>query len=264
MAKLKKLFRSVFRKKRQRSNLEDIFPEVGFFGKKEIHALEKTLGFKIGEARYYEQAFSHRSILRENEAAASNQRLEYLGDAILGMLIGEYLFGELPRGQEGDLTKIRSAYVKNSTLAKCAQSLELDQFLVLGQHAEKNLERGFSSIMSDVMEALVASIYFDKGIERVRKFVHSRMLPIMKKHKDQVNKNYKSTLLEKYQALKRVSPTYDVIEESGPDHNKEFLVGVYVNEKIIGRGKGKSKKNAEQDAAKDALEKLNNQLTQEK
>ncbi|MDC1068198.1 ribonuclease III [Candidatus Kapabacteria bacterium] len=256
MAILINLFEGIFKKKIQKSNLVELFPEVGFFDKNQKNELEKILGFKISEVRYYEQAFSHRSILRENDIASSNQRLEYLGDAILGMLIGEYLFSTLPKGQEGDLTKMRSAFVKNTTLAKCAKSLNLDQFLKIGQHAEKHLKKGFDSIMSDVMEALIASIYFDRGIEKTKEFVHNKMLPIMKNFKDQINKNYKSSLLEKYQALEKISPTYEVLKESGPDHNKEFLVGVYVNNSQIGQGQGKSKKSAEQDAAKNALEKV--------
>lgn len=254
MANFKELFKLIFKKKVNKSKLMEMFPELGFFSKDDIESLEKILGFKIIEPRFYEQAFSHRSILREHDSAESNQRLEFLGDAILGMLIGEYLFAELPKGQEGDLTKVRSAYVKNSTLAKCAESLNLDKFVKVGQHAEKNLKRGYQSMMSDAMEALIASIYFDQGIDKAREFVESKVLPIMRKYKDQVNKNFKSSLLEKYQALEKISPTYEVIDESGPDHNKEFLVGVYVKQKLIGKGKGKSKKIAEQDAAKNALE----------
>jgi ribonuclease-3 len=258
MATFKTFLERLFPKKIKESNLEGLFPEVGFFDNNEKKNLERVLGFEIGEIRFYEQAFSHRSILRENETASSNQRLEYLGDAILGMLIGEYLFSTLPKGQEGDLTKVRSAFVKNTTLAKCAQSLELDQFLKIGAHAERHFQKGYNSIMSDVMEALIASIYFDKGIEVAKEFVHLKLLPIMVKYKDQVNKNFKSTLLEKYQSIDKISPTYSVLEESGPDHNKEFLVGVFVKEKLIGKGSGKSKKIAEQDAAKNALQNFTN------
>lgn len=256
MPAFKNLFDNILKKKIKKSSLKEIFPEVGFFSKEEKKELEKVLGFKIQTISFYEQAFSHRSLLREIEEASSNQRLEFLGDAILGMLIGEYLFEKLPKGKEGDLTKMRSAFVKNVTLAKCADELNLFRFLKVGQHAEKQVQKGYTSIMSDVMEALVASIYFDKGLERCRKFVHNRLLPIMLKHKDQINKNYKSILLEWCQAQRKENPIYKIIEEKGPDHNKEFLVGVYVNETLIESGFGKSKKTAEQDAAKMALEKL--------
>lgn len=240
-------------KKKDKSKFENRFPELGLFSDNDKNMLEKIIGFQTSNIGYYEQAFVHRSLLRETEIQESNQRLEFLGDAILGMIIGEYLFDNHPKGREGDLTKLRSAFVKNSTLAKCAKSLKLDELLKTGDHAEKHIEKGFESMMSDVMEALIASIYFDKGYYKCRDFVLSVLLPIMNENKDQINKNYKSILLEKFQAERKPAPTYDVLKEQGPDHNKEFLVGVFFGEEKIGQGLGKTKKSAEQNAAKNAL-----------
>ena len=251
--KVRNLLAGLIGRKKTKSNFMEIFPELGLFSKRDIFELEALLGVKVKKVAYYEQAFVHRSLLRETEITESNQRLEFFGDSILGMIIAEYLFSKLPKGREGDLTKFRSAFVKNSTLAKCAETLKLDNYIKTGEHAEKHIDKGFESMMSDVMEALLAAIYFDRGIDVCREFVYSKLLPIMEEHKDQVNKNFKSSLLEKYQAEKKITPTYQVLKEEGPDHSKEFLVGVYVNSEIIGKGIGKTKKSAEQDAAKNAL-----------
>lgn len=253
---LRDFISGIIGRKKNKSKFSERFPDLGLFSNNEIVQLESVLGFKIDNLGFYEQAFVHRSLLREKDIAESNQRLEFLGDAILGMIIGEYLFETHPKGKEGDLTKLRSAFVKNSTLAKCARQLQLDDLLKTGDHAEKHLDKGYESMMSDVMEALIAAIYFDKGYYSCRDFVLKVLLPIMEKSKDQINKNYKSILLEKFQSEQKLSPTYDVIKEDGPDHNKEFLVGVFVKEKQIGQGLGKTKKSAEQDAAKNALNNL--------
>ena len=255
MGKLSSILEILFSSKESKTKLGKLFPEFGLFTLEQTKNLEKVLGFKISKAKYYEQAFTHRSLVSSSKPKEliSNQRLEYFGDSILGMVIGEHLFKSLPQGKEGDLTKLRSAYVNNSTLAKCAEKLKLNEFLLLGSHAERTFEKGYESIMSDAMEALVAAIYFDNDIEVTKKFILTRMLPIMEDYKNLVNKNYKSILLEKFQADQQDVPTYNVLNEEGPDHNKEFEVGVYLNDKLIGKGKGKSKKSAEQEAALNAL-----------
>lgn len=246
------------KRKLLKSNLGNLFPELGFFSLEDKVSLEKKLNLKINHIRFYEQAFTHRSLLTEEKEKRifSNQRLEFFGDSILGMIIGEYLFETLPEGREGDLTKLRSAYVNNSTLAKCADHLEIQEYLLLGQHAERTFDKGFESIMSDAMEALVAAIYYDQGFQITKNFVLDKVLPVMENHKHLVHKNYKSILLEKFQAEQKPVPKYDVLDESGPDHNKEFTIGVYLEDKLIGTGTGKSKKSAEQDAAFNALENL--------
>lgn len=157
--------------------------------------------------------------------------------------------------REGDLTKLRSVYVKNSTLAECGTILKINKFLIYGSHAEKNLHIGYESIVSDLVEALIAAIYLDKGFDKAREFVRSKLLPIMSNFDNKISTNYKSLLLEKCQESTQYQPKYEVISESGPDHNKEFLVSVIVNNSVLASGKGKTKKAAEQEAAKSALEK---------
>jgi ribonuclease-3 len=184
-----------------------------------------------------------------------NQRLEFLGDALLGSIIADYLFHNYLDMREGDLTKLRSVYVKNSTLAECGTILKINEFLIYGSHAEKNLHIGYESIVSDLVEALIAAIYLDKGFDKAREFVRSKLLPIMSNFDNKISTNYKSLLLEKCQESTQYQPKYEVISESGPDHNKEFLVSVIVNNSVLASGKGKTKKAAEQEAAKSALEK---------
>ena len=184
-----------------------------------------------------------------------NQRLEFLGDALLGSIIAEYLFHNYLDMREGDLTKLRSVYVKNSTLAECGTILKINEFLIYGSHAEKNLHIGYESIVSDLVEALIAAIYLDKGFDKAKEFVRTKLLPIMSNFDSKISTNYKSLLLEKCQESTQYQPKYEVISENGPDHNKEFLVSVIVNNQVLASGKGKTKKAAEQEAAKSALEK---------
>lgn len=157
--------------------------------------------------------------------------------------------------REGDLTKLRSVYVKNSTLAECGTILKINEFLIYGSHAEKNLHIGYESIVSDLVEALIAAIYLDKGFDKAKEFVRTKLLPIMSNFDSKISTNYKSLLLEKCQESTQYQPKYEVISENGPDHNKEFLVSVIVNNQVLASGKGKTKKAAEQEAAKSALEK---------
>ena len=248
-----------FSSKQFKSNHKEIFPGVGFFNSKQQKEIESLLNLKINNINYYEQAFTHRSFLQEQgqNDVKSNQRMEFFGDSILGMVVGEYLFHKNPDQQEGDLTKLRSAYVNNLTLAKCANELKLSQFLALSYSAEKSLDRGSESILADLVEAIVAAVYLDNNIEVVRKFIIENLIPTMEENKEIINENYKSSLLEKIQAKIQKNPTYKVLDDFGPDHNKEFEIGVYINEKLVGTGKGKSKKAAEQKAAKNALDKNN-------
>lgn len=243
--------------KKFKSNHKEIFPGVGFFNVKKKKELEDILGLKINNINYFEQAFTHRSFLQiqGQEEIESNQRMEFFGDSILGMVVGEYLFHTKPEQQEGELTKLRSAYVNNNTLAKCAYNLNLKKFIALSFSAEKSLGKGADSILSDLVEAIVAAVYLDNNLMVVRKFIHDKLMPTMRENKEVVNKNYKSILLEKTQAKIKLNPTYKVLKEIGPDHNKEFEVGVYINGEQKGKGSGKNKKTAEQNAAKNALEK---------
>lgn len=241
-----------------KSNRKGSFPSVGFLDDKKIYQLEETLGVSIICKEYFEQALTHRSylqILPEEEDFKSNERLEFLGDAILGMIVAEYLFSMHTNVMEGKLTKMRSWLVNKKSLAIGARNLHLDKFLMLSYSASKSMNQGSDSILEDTLEAIIAAIYLDSGLEKARKFIINSLLPIIMNNQMMVDKNYKSNLLEKVQAEGKPSPEYSVLEEKGPDHDKDFTVGVYVNKNMIGKGMGKSKKQAEQSAAKNALEK---------
>jgi ribonuclease-3 len=240
-----------------KSNRQGIFPSVGFLSDDKKLALEEALGLTIINTEYFEQALTHRSYLQcipEGNDYLSNERLEFLGDSVLGMIVAEYLFTMHTSSLEGKLSKMRSWLVNKRSLALCAQKLGLDEFLMMSYSAEKSLRQGSESILEDTLEAVIAAIYLDSGLENARNFIVNSMLPIMMSNSVMVDKNYKSILLERVQAEGKLSPEYAVLEESGPDHDKEFIVAVYVNDKLLGKGWGKSKKQAEQAAAQNAIE----------
>lgn len=246
------LFKNIFNKK---SNLSENNSEIGFFSNSQKDEIKKILGVEINNWSLIEEALSHKSVVSDEQIALNfdNQRLEYLGDSILGAVISDYLYHNYGKWREGELTKLRSVFVKNSTLAQIGIKLGLDKFLIYGSHAENNLNKGYESIVSDLVEATVAAIYLDKGFDSAKEFVVNKLLPFMIEFEHTVSSNYKSMLLERCQLEIQTQPRYEVIEESGPDHSKEFYVAVIVNDKVLAQGRGKSKKAAEQEAAKNAL-----------
>ncbi len=240
-----------------KSNRKGNFPSVGFLNDERKQDLEETLGLTIINKEYFEQALTHRSYIQclpNGQEFFSNERLEFLGDSVLGMVVADYLFSMHTNLLEGKLTKMRSWLVNKRSLALCARKLHLDEFLMLSFSAEKSMKQGSESILEDTLEAIIAAIYLDSGLDNARNFIVNSMLPIMMSNSMMVDKNYKSNLLERVQAEGNPFPEYSVLEEHGPDHDKEFTVGVYLNDKMIGKGWGKSKKQAEQDAAKNALQ----------
>jgi len=233
-----------------------LFPEIGFLTDELKQELQKNLSVQIHRKEYFEQALTHRSylhVLNSSGEYLSNERLEFLGDSILGMIIAEYLFSLHTTVLEGDLTKMRSWFVNKNSLAIYAKKLNLCKFLQLSHSAEKSLKAGSDSILADALEAIIAAIYLDSGFEVARKFVVNSLIPIIM-NQTLSDTNYKSKLLENVQAHGRKAPVYVTIDEIGPDHDKEFKVGVYVGSRLFAIGTGKSKKIAEQDAAKNALD----------
>ncbi|MFP4527087.1 MAG: ribonuclease III [Candidatus Kapaibacterium sp.] len=218
--------------------------------------MEFNLGVDISRPELFEQALLHRSYLPvlEDESYLSNERLEFLGDAILGMVVAEYLFSLHTDVPEGELTKMRSWLVNRESLAMCARRLNLMEFIKLSYSAEKSLQNGSESILADCLEAIIAAVYIDSGFDASRRFILNTLLPIMINKSVMRDKNYKSILLETVQSKGKPAPYYSVIEEHGPDHDKEFVVGVYVDDQLLATGSGKSKKQAEQFAARQALE----------
>jgi ribonuclease-3 len=236
------------------------FPLLNFFDKESKKQLEKLIETRINDISYYEQAFTHRSFLAvlktENIIANSNERLEFLGDSVLGLIITDYLFNFFPDIKEGDLTKIRSRLVNRHTLAFVANKIGLHQFLKISFGTEKNFEKAGESIIADAFEALIAAIYFDAGIEKAVAFLYKTLIPLVELDDFMSDTNYKSKLLEHVQSMGKKPPTYNVITAEGPDHDRTYTVGVHIDELLIGTGLGKTKKDAEQKAAKHALDNI--------
>ncbi|HRP02515.1 MAG TPA: ribonuclease III [Candidatus Kapabacteria bacterium] len=232
------------------------FHVLGILSPEKKLELESILGIKINNIGIFEKALIHRSYLPiiNRPGLGSNERLEYFGDAILGFIITEHLFWYHRDELEGKLTKLRSWLVNKHSLAVCAKLLKLDKFIFLSHSAESSLKGGHESIVSDALEALIAAIYIDSGFEVVKNFIINKLLTMMLNEQLLEDKNFKSRLLERVQSEGYAPPTYQVIEELGPDHSKEFKIGVYVDSELKGIGEGKSKKEAEQNAAKNALE----------
>jgi ribonuclease-3 len=231
-------------------------PKLGFLTKERKQLLEEKLGLKILNVEYFEQALLHRSYLHllPKGQYQSNERLEFLGDSILGMIISDFLFRRNTNLLEGDLTKIRSWLVNKNSLSLCARRLELDRFLMVSFGTAKTLEKGGESILSDALEAIIGAIYLDSGFDSAKKFVIETLIPLLEDENILQDRNFKSLLMETVQAEGKQPPTYEVIEESGPSHDRTFVVGVVVDGKMLATGKGKSKKEAEQNAARKALE----------
>ena len=205
----------------------------------------------------FEQAFIHRSYLNEaKEKTVSNERLEFLGDSILSFVISNELFRRYPQFNEGILTNIRSLLVNTKTLAEIAKSLGFGEFLKLSRGEEEAKGRENQSLLADSMEAYIGALFLDQGIETVSSFIADALFSKMdnivegKQFKDP-----KSLFQEYTQSTHHQSPVYKVLEENGPSHAKIFTVGAYIKDQLFGEGKGKSKQEAEEMAAKQALEK---------
>ncbi|MGO9481191.1 MAG: ribonuclease III [Candidatus Kryptoniota bacterium] len=225
------------------------------------------MGVRIRNESYFSEALTHRSALSipaaENINATraerrSNERMEFLGDAILDFLVAELLFVEFPDIDEGQMTRLRSLLVNQHALAECAAKINLSSFLDMSNSAQHAIEKGYETIVSDAFEAIIAAIYLDSGIHVTKKFVAKTVMPREKQVGselfDALDKNFKSALLEFSQARGLGSPRYNLIKEEGPDHDRVFTVEVLIGEESCGTGTGKTKKAAEQAAAEMAFE----------
>jgi len=205
------------------------------------------------------QAFVHRSYLNENPNSVlpSNERLEFLGDAILDFIVTDELYSEFPELPEGELTTIRASLICRQTLAKVATSLKLGDWLLLWQGEETSGGRKRESNLANASEALVGAIYLDQGLCQAKEFVLRQLKPFLEKTKHgDISPNYKALLQELIQSEKLLPPVYHVIEATGPDHDKQFAVEVLMEDNILGSGTGKSKKAAEMEAAHSSCQKL--------
>lgn len=258
---IKQIYQSVFKSNSNdlESNLKENFPKVGFLSDIEIKNLESVLNIKIHNVGIFEQALTHRSFLQvhDQKPIRSNERLEFLGDAILQMVVTNFLFHKYIDSEEGDLTKLRSKLVSRKALSICAYKLDLLSLIKMSFSAFQSVKNGSQSILSDTVEALIAAVFIEHGIEGASRFILEILIPIMLDKKVLEEKNYKSNLLELAQSLGHKAPYYEVLNTEGPDHNRKFTVGAYVNSKLLAKGIGNSKKQAEQNAAKLALNNLN-------
>lgn len=211
---------------------------------------------KLRNSKLFEEAFTHRSYLNESrQKISSNERLEFLGDSILSFAISNYLYAKYPDFDEGNLTNLRSLMVNTKSLSKAASELQMGQLLKLSKGEEESKGRENATLLENSFEAYIGALFLDQGMSAAVKFLHQVLFPKIQELVDKkAFKDPKSLLQENVQAKKQNSPVYKVLEEAGPAHAKIFKVGVYVNGKMIGEGKGKSKQIAEESAAKIALE----------
>lgn len=224
-----------------------------------VQEFEKKFRIEFEDKSLIITALKHRSYLNvtNEERVASNERLEFLGDAVLDLVTTHYLYQKFPKRTEGQLSKLKSILVSKPVLAEIAQNLSLGKLLLLNRGEEKTGGRQRQSILADTMESIIGAIYLDKGLETAREFIHTNLLRNFKSIVQQeLYRNYKSLLLEYAQSRVGKLPEYRLLKETGPDHDKEFLIGVYLNGELVGEGQGKSKKKAEQIAARVALKKL--------
>jgi len=218
--------------------------------------LEKKLNIKFKNKDLLVQAFCHRSYLNENPdfKLENNERMEFLGDAVLELIVTEYLFEKYPKKSEGELTNWRAALVNAKMLSEVAREMGLSDFLLLSRGETKELGKARQYILANTFEALIGSIYLDLGYkacrELIKKNLISRLPEIIKKG---LFRDAKSHFQEEAQDREGITPTYKVLKEWGPDHAKHFIIGVFLNSELAGQGEGSSKQEAEDEAAKDAL-----------
>ena len=219
--------------------------------------LIKELNIPVKENRTISRAFIHRSYLNEaHEKVKSNERLEFLGDSILSFLVSSHLFQKYPKLPEGELTNLRSSVVKTHTLSLISQKLHLGRYLKMSHGEEEGGGRENTSILADTFEAFLGAVFLDTGLSSVEKILEGHLynlIPVI--YKEKTYKDAKSSFQEIVQEEMKISPLYKVTLETGPDHAKEFTVDVYVGRQDYGSGTGHSKQEAEQHAARQALEK---------
>lgn len=219
--------------------------------------LQDRISYQFQNRKYLEHALTHSSYANEHHKTSlfCNERLEFLGDSILGQITAEYLYRIEPAIPEGAMSKLRSELVCENALFAVAKKLQLGQYLFLGKGETNTGGRSRPSILADAIEAIIAAIYLDGGYEAARRFVHEKILP------DELDSfaptgDWKTELQELVQKNPNRTIKYKMISESGPDHDKRFTFGVWVDDKLVGQGNGRTKKEAEQFAAKNALEYL--------
>ncbi len=219
----------------------------------ELSAFTASIGIKINNLKLLDKALTHGSFLKDKktQVVSDNERLEFFGDAVLKLFVSEYLMNRYTNYSEGQLSKLRAFVVSEKVLTKIAASINLNKYILLGKNEKKSMP---VSILADALEALLAVIYYDCGFERAKEFVLKHWLEYIEEaDKSSEKDNYKAVLQEVLQGNKQELPLYKTLSESGPDHSKKFEVGVFLSSKKLAVGIGKTKKEAGQEAAKNAL-----------
>jgi ribonuclease-3 len=217
-------------------------------------AIESKLGYPFNDRSLLALAFVHRSFVNENrDIAQHNERLEFLGDSVLGLLMADYLYQELPTMPEGDLSYLRSRLVEAISCVTYIQKLNVEQYLLLGRGEKMNDGRGRESILADLFEAIVGAIYIDRGLDAVRTFIFKNFSLEIESIIKTPLRNWKALLQDYCQKKFQRPPIYVVMHESGPEHSKTFKIVVKIDNKELGHGEGQSKKEAQQSAASNAL-----------
>lgn len=222
-----------------------------------LHKLEQLIGHRFVLPELLKQALTHKSFANENRLKGHNERLEFLGDSVLNLAVSEILMKTCPNSTEGDLSRLRAVVVSESTLAVIARKIRLGEFILLGKGEEQSGGREKNSLLSDCLEAVIAAVYLDSGIEAAAGLIERLFGEYIRKVCAAGGMtDFKSRLQELCQERLKQLPNYRIVSESGPDHQKVFEVEIYINGAVFGRGTGRSKKEAEQYAAKEALERL--------
>jgi ribonuclease-3 len=238
---------------------------------KRYSELEHRLGYRFKNLQLLDRALTHRSYIHapensstgspQDEISAANERLEFLGDSVLGMVTSQFLFENFPGKSEGDLTKLKGTLVSEATLNRIARSICLGKYLNLSEEEDKSGGRQRTSIIADAYEAVIGAIYLDGGLVPTQRVIKNQILKkCLELASDKAFYNYKGELLEYMQALRLGMPKYEVLVEKGPDHQKKFTIAVLAKSKRMGKGEGLTKKEAEQKAAKMALENIDKVL----
>lgn len=223
---------------------------------KDFKDLQKKLGIKFNNENLLKQAFIHRSYLNENPGLGlgHNERLEYLGDAVLELIVTDYLYKNYPDLAEGEMTSLRAALVNSQMLLRVSDRLDFNDYLYLSKGEAKEINRGRQYILANTFESFVGALYLDQGYGSSEKFILKNLIPELKNIiENKLWRDAKSLFQEAAQERVGITPTYEVLGASGPDHDKKFTVGVYLEKKLVAKGEGTSKNEAEQQAAENAL-----------
>jgi ribonuclease-3 len=224
--------------------------------------IQQRIGHTFNNAELLERALTHKSYANENRVSYHNERMEFLGDAVLSLVISEYLMTVCPDSTEGELSRLRAAVVSEPALAAVSREIGLGDYLLLGKGEDQTGGRNKDSLLADSLEALIAAVYQDAGIDSAESLVIRLFEEAIKKTSASGGSlDYKTELQERCQEQLKQLPEYRIVSETGPDHQKQFAMEVWIKGQLSGSGTGKSKKEAEQRAAKEALEKLSEKTT---